>query len=743
MKPLGGLHLLLLGLALISMLPVVEAEQSWGVFTIAVSTAAMSYLFYRWPGHRRIPRAVLYLLIFAAVGYLIFEMFYEDETTVHIIDLSHFIIFLACCKFFELNTYRDAGLIALISFLLMVISALVSASPLFGLALLVDMTIGVGWLIAFHSHREMDGVKARRRAALAGVAESSSTALVDVKHDFRRSRLPLTAACSGMLAVIATFIFVFTPRGWEGSIFGRIRSLVSVTGFNDVVQLTSNAIYEDDSPVMRVRFSQNRETLTDDSIQAYMRGLTFDRYYGRRWNRTPTKSSLRADGGSDDSLAPLFPLPHNDLSDPMIRQEVWLDSLGSGILFSMYPPLAFGSPDIDRIEMDREDHVLRTRSSSRKAAHYTVLSPAQLTPEFARLFSQLPSGPRDGASNIPPRILEFAREFVLQVGNPGNPDEHGYIATQIADFLKSDRFEYTLHRGGRPGNADPIQDFLFKNRRGHCEFFASSMTLMCQAVGIRARLVSGYHGGEFNEAGGFFQFRKRDAHAWVEVFLRDRGWVIFDPTPSDTHRHRGDQSLLAQIRQFVNHLQFKWSTMVVSFDASEREALAGGVRDWLTKLTQTDGQPKSFYATVKALLWGPNLPAAWLRILYWLLLVLCVTFGILTMRILWILSLMIREYLPIRRHRHPRLVRHPEARFYDRMVLLLAHKGHVKAEHVTPREFAAKLARSHPDMEELPEFTEWFYEVQYGGQPLERRRWERIKDFLQRLREDPSFGIES
>ncbi|MFQ5503110.1 MAG: DUF4129 domain-containing protein, partial [Phycisphaerae bacterium] len=75
--------------------------------------------------------------------------------------------------------------------------------------------------------------------------------------------------------------------------------------------------------------------------------------------------------------------------------------------------------------------------------------------------------------------------------------------------------------------------------------------------------------------------------------------------------------------------------------------------------------------------------------------------------------------------------------------LLLAHKGHVKAEHVTPREFAAKLARSHPDMEELPEFTEWFYEVQYGGQPLERRRWERIKDFLQRLREDPSFGIES
>ncbi|MFQ5410971.1 MAG: DUF3488 and DUF4129 domain-containing transglutaminase family protein [Phycisphaerae bacterium] len=741
MKPLSGMHLLLLVLALVSITPVVEAEQSWGVFAIAASAAVLSCLYYRWSGSRCAPRAVLYLSVLTAVAYLIYEMFYDEETTVQIIDLSHFIIFLACCKFFELNSFRDAGLIALISFLLMVIGALVSASPLFGLAVLIDATVGVGWLVVFHTQREIHGVKARRRAALAGVVEAPSEDRADVEPLPLGGTVRLTAACSIVLAIITLIVFIFTPRDWQGGIFGRIRALVSVTGFNDVVQLTSNEIYEDDSPVMRVRFTRGEEILTDQSFQAYMRGLTFDRYYGRRWNRTPTKSSRRAEGGAVDSPAPILYSPYDLFSDHVIRQEVWLESLGSGILFSLFPPLAFGSQDINRIELDLEDHILRTRSSSRKAAHYTTYAPARLTHEWADIFSGNASRSRDGESNIPPRIRDFARDFVLPIGNPGNPDEHGYIATEIADFLRSNAFTYTLHRGGRPEHSDPIQDFLFNNRRGHCEYFASAMTLMCQAIGIRARLVSGYHGGEFNEAGGFFLFRKRDAHAWVEVFLQDRGWVIFDPTPSNTTQRRDHPSLMARIQQFMNLLQFKWSTMVVSFDATEREALSGGVRAWLTKLSQTDGQPKSFSAMVKALLWGPELPAAWLRILYWLLLALCATFVVLTMRVLWILSLMLREYLPARRHRHPRLVRSPEARFYDRMVLLLAHKGHIKAEHATPREFAASLATSHPDMADLPEFIEWFYEAQYGGKPLENHRWERIRAFLSRLREDPSFGV--
>ncbi len=84
--------------------------------------------------------------------------------------------------------------------------------------------------------------------------------------------------------------------------------------------------------------------------------------------------------------------------------------------------------------------------------------------------------------------------------------------------------------------------------------------------------------------------------------------------------------------------------------------------------------------------------------------------------------------------------RRPEARFYDRLLLLLAAKGHVKPAHLTPREFAEALARKHKDWAELPVFTEWFYEAQYGSRSLAVERWERLRSFLRLLREGAAFA---
>jgi hypothetical protein len=81
------------------------------------------------------------------------------------------------------------------------------------------------------------------------------------------------------------------------------------------------------------------------------------------------------------------------------------------------------------------------------------------------------------------------------------------------------------------GGKDAIEPFLFKSRQGHCEFFATAMTLWLRRNGIPARYVNGFLVEEYNRLGGYYVAREKDAHAWVEAYLPPAGWVTLDPTP--------------------------------------------------------------------------------------------------------------------------------------------------------------------------------------------------------------------
>ncbi len=79
----------------------------------------------------------------------------------------------------------------------------------------------------------------------------------------------------------------------------------------------------------------------------------------------------------------------------------------------------------------------------------------------------------------------------------------------------------------------PVSDFLFRVRRGHCEYFASATTLLLRSLGHPARLAVGFRGGDFLHSQGDYSFRGSHAHAWTEVFLAGVGWVAYDATPPD------------------------------------------------------------------------------------------------------------------------------------------------------------------------------------------------------------------
>lgn len=112
-------------------------------------------------------------------------------------------------------------------------------------------------------------------------------------------------------------------------------------------------------------------------------------------------------------------------------------------------------------------------------------------------------------------------------------------ARSIETYLR-ENYEYSLSTQNQE-NLDPLQNFLFEEKSGHCEYFATAGALMARASGIPARLVYGWAGGTWYEYANWFVFRADEAHAWVEVWLEDRGWVVMDPTPEAALRARGSR----------------------------------------------------------------------------------------------------------------------------------------------------------------------------------------------------------
>ena len=100
-----------------------------------------------------------------------------------------------------------------------------------------------------------------------------------------------------------------------------------------------------------------------------------------------------------------------------------------------------------------------------------------------------------------------------------------------AHFLEPGRYRYSLSMAIQDATIDPVEDFLFNRHAGHCEYFASALVLMLRSVGIPARLVTGFKGGELS-SDGTLHIQQRFAHAWVEALIDRKTWVTLDGTPA-------------------------------------------------------------------------------------------------------------------------------------------------------------------------------------------------------------------
>lgn len=134
--------------------------------------------------------------------------------------------------------------------------------------------------------------------------------------------------------------------------------------------------------------------------------------------------------------------------------------------------------------------------------------------------------------SLPRRVRNLALDLTATQPTPYDR------ALAIESYLR--RLPYTLDLPAPPEDRDVVDYFLFDLKRGYCDYFASAMVVLARAAGLPARLVVGYASGTYLPEEGRFLVTEADAHAWVEVYFPDFGWIEFEPTSGRAALNRSE-----------------------------------------------------------------------------------------------------------------------------------------------------------------------------------------------------------
>lgn len=169
---------------------------------------------------------------------------------------------------------------------------------------------------------------------------------------------------------------------------------------------------------------------------------------------------------------------------------------------------------------------------------------------------------------VPPRLLELSRAVALREKSD----------VRRLQLLQEAFIELKLAYASQdlPTGADAMERFLFREKRGHCELFATAFATALRAAGVPARLVGGYAGGTYNELAGYYAVTEDRAHLWVEAWVEGSGWVTVDPSRfagNYSAAERASGSPLAnRVRILADTLNFYWNRAVITYDLESQLA---------------------------------------------------------------------------------------------------------------------------------------------------------------------------
>ncbi|MFV0389246.1 MAG: DUF3488 and DUF4129 domain-containing transglutaminase family protein [Pyrinomonadaceae bacterium] len=629
--------------------------------------------------------------------------------------LARLIALLGIFKLFQKKHVRDWIFIYLIAFFGVVISAGISVNGWFVFSLsgfVISITFSIVCLEIISSQLNKTLVVTDRRSLM------TANRMIGKRIGVISVILVLS------ILLLSVPLFLAFPRFGGAGFGGRSDSVNGVSGFSDSVSLG------DISSLKLSHKAVLRASIYGDipANEIYWRGVTLSRFDGKKWHQT-----IRNDGQVRRSVNGFFSIRFPLNKGATIVQEVYLEPIGSINLFSLQNPLSVKS-NFRTIAVD-SDGTVRAFAAGFTRTNYEVQSDfVKIRPEILRRdLNNVPTEIATDYLQLPadqnPKIKDFAETIIREARAETSFDK----AKSIEQFLSS-RFSYTL----KPNisGKDPISEFLFNTRAGHCEYFASAMALMLRTQGIATRVVNGFQRGEFNKTSGMYLVRESDAHSWVEVYFPATDqWVRFDPTPpAGQQQSRSTNSIIGKIQNYLDALETAWIKYFVAYDSSEQSAIFSrakdGIGNYHQRIESWFNYIKASYAEVLDELNGRRAFNFWKSktvraggLFFGLVL------------LIMILALVLRHliqngfFLRVSK-RFKSSGELTQVGFYRQMEAILGRGGFKRKIGQTPLEFAHEI-----DIPEAIEITESYNDVRFGGMSISSVDKQKIDSLLARLKQ--------
>jgi protein-glutamine gamma-glutamyltransferase len=627
----------------------------------------------------------------------------------------HLILFVQLVKIYQPKQDRDYCYLLILSFLQVLAASSLTIDLPFLILFVVYIFVCLSALMTFEMKRSSEMASPpRNEQGTQDSAPSQSFLLMTSRHPAIKSIGMVSAASLVSILLLGAVLFFAIPRFGAGY-FHRVAQGASVlSGFSDSIRLGGiGAIQLDPTVVMRVRVAGDSRALKN----ARWRGVTLDHFDGRSWSKRARSATVSYPFGRDFRLNP------DSGPGTRVSYQVLLEPSPARYLFTV-DRITCLQGNLSPVTRDPSDDTVMARPHPFRRLTYQGESLLSRTDEAYPPHPGLSGAEQQAYLQLPTldaRLLELALR--LSTNATGIEEK----ASNIEHYLQKN-FSYSLDPV-QLQTPQPLTAFLLESKRGHCEYFASSMVVLLRILRIPARIVNGFQAGEYNDVGGDYIIRGCDAHSWVEVFVPEKGWRAFDPTPPSPPS-RARNPLLTTFNNYLDTFELLWTEWVVGYDDAMQISLFRDLQQktsrWTTEgrqvlLGATIGLQRGLRSLLSLGMIYPSQPTTGVLLSLSTLAVAAVllTIGLRRVHRLYWLRRSPRSCLPVR--------------FYGECLDSLSAQGKGKLPHVTPSEFAAAFPANGIGAQ-IQELTRIYNLARFGGEPVQELEIRRAYQLLRMIR---------
>jgi hypothetical protein len=588
---------------------------------------------------------------------------------------------------------------------------------------------------------------AAERARTLWMRPSAARGAIQLDPDERWLGLRYTRSivAIGMAAlVVAAAFFLFIPRLWAGRTeWGNPDSkklaAVAMTGFTNEVRLGELVpLLENSKRALQIRMFDSKDNPIDleeycaqvGYLEPLFRGATLELYEDSTWK-------------GSGHVTTWTPEPRSTQMPRAVRQQILMEPIGTSLLFAIHPVRGVLLPNpqdmVQSIPFSRQMFRPETVPSD-KALAYTVFSPpAAIAARDLGKTRHIDLSRSDSGGTLLsiPDGLKGLKELALKVtggerisSDPSDPhaaEKERRLVDLLCHHLRdTGEYVYSLDTSAKNPKLDPVEDFVLNRKAGHCEYFASALVLMVRAVGVPARMVSGFKGGTVNTISGAYEVEQRHAHVWVEALIGGDRWLTVDPTPAA--RDVSVASFAAPVKtvhELASVVDTTWSQLMNMSINEQQNSFYVPIRDAVQNWWNPGKGERPFLARLYyGVIDFATDPTQWFTLKGIIAATVTGTIFATIGLAIRLRKRMWQRFLALwKRQRSARDIR---IAFYERFETICRLLGLVRSSHQTQREFAGSVgtrirevvasADGLPDVP--PRLVELFYRVRFGDEDL-------------------------